>query len=243
MVNSSGLIGYDHGGCLLTVRQGEKERQKKEWGQYLLACVGFLLTALLVVAVVHFWNEMRDVESLARHYGYLGGFLVSIMGGITIVPVPSLIAIFTLGGVLNPVYVGLVSGLGEALGGITVYLTGAGGGVVWSKLRSRQPTFDDQPRPGYDIVTPVQSKLHSRWQTLYNRLAGSVGRRRGFWLVFIASAMVFSPFYFAALAAGTLHMGLKRFFLVTWAGKTVKGLMVAYAGYWGLYLLLQWIGD
>jgi len=185
---------------------------------------------------------MRDVESLSYRYGYVGGFVVSIFGGITIIPLPSLLVIFTLGGVLNPVYVGLVSGFGEALGGLTVYLTGAGGGAIWAKLKSRHQTFEPQPRRGYDIVTPVQTELHTRGQTLYNRLASSVGRRGSSWLVFVSSAMVFGPFYFAGLAAGTLHMGLKRFFLVSWAGKTVKGLMVAYAGYWGLHFILRWIG-
>lgn len=226
----------------MAVRRVKKEAQKKRWHQYLPIGIGILLTVLLCVAIVYLWEEMRDVESLATGYGYAGGFLAGILGGITIIPVPSLLVVFTLGGVLNPVYVGLVAGFGEALGGITVYLTGAGGGAMWSKLQSRQQASYDQPRPGYDIVTPVQSRLQSRWQTLYDRSARLVGRRGSTWLVFVVSAMVFSPFYFAGLAAGTLHMGLKRFFLVSWAGKTIKGLIVAYAGYWGLHFLLQWIG-
>ena len=235
----------------MAIRQVKQETQKRGWSQYLLIGIGTLLTVLLAVAIVYFWEEMRKIESLAYGYGYAGGFLASILGGITIIPIPSLLVIFTLGGVLQPafgpgyvgpIYVGLVAGFGEALGGITVYLTGAGGGAIWSRLQSRQHSFYDQPKPGYDTVTPAQSRLHSRWQTLYDRLAKSVGRRGSTWLVFVASAMVFSPFYFAGLAAGTLHMGLKRFFLVSWAGKTIKGLIVAYAGYWGFYFLLQWIG-
>lgn len=226
----------------MAVRQVKKEAQRKGWHQYLPIGIGILLTVLLCVAIVYLWEEMRDVESLATGYGYAGGFLAGILGGITIIPVPSLLVVFTLGGVLNPVYVGLVAGFGEALGGITVYLTGAGGGAIWSRLQSRQQASYDQSRPSYDIVTPVQSRLYSRWQTLYDRLAKSVGRGGSTWLIFVASAMVFSPFYFAGLAAGTLHMGLKRFFLVSWAGKTIKGLIVAYAGYWGLHFLLQWIG-
>ena len=201
-----------------------------------------MVTVLLTVAMVYLWDEMRDVKSIASGYGYAGGFLVSILGGITIIPVPSLLVIFTLGGVLDPLYVGLVAGLGEAVGGITVYLTGAGGGAIWSKLQARQQAIYEQPRPSYDIVTPVQSRLNSRWQTMYDRLARSIGRGGSSLLVFVVSAMVFSPYYFAGLAAGSLHMGLRRFFLVSLAGKTVKGLMVAYAGYWGLHFLLQWIG-
>ena len=210
-----------------------------------------MVTVLLAVAMVYLWDEMRDVESMAYGYGYAGGFLVSILGGTTIIPVPSLLVIFTLGGVLNPVfgpeyvgpvYVGLVAGLGEAVGGITVYLTGAGGGAIWSRLQAREQAIYEQPRPGYDIVTPVQSKLHSRWQTMYDRLARSIGRGGSSLLVFVVSAMVFSPYYFAGLAAGSLHMGLRRFFLLSLAGKTVKGLIVAYTGYWGLHFLLKWIG-
>lgn len=212
------------------------------WGQYLLIGIGILLTVLLAVGIVYFWDEMRDIPSMAYGYGYAGGFLVSILGGITIIPIPSLLVIFTLGGVLNPLYVGLVSGLGEALGGVTVYLTGAGGGTIWSGLRSRRHAFYDQPRPGYDIVTPVRPKLRSGWQTFYNRLAGSVGRWGASWSVFIVSAFAWGLYYPAGLAAGTLHMGLKRFFLVSWAGKTIRGLIVAYAGYWGFYFLLQWLG-
>lgn len=226
----------------MAARQVKRKEQKKGWYQYLLVGIGILLTVLLAAAIVYSWEEMRDVESMAYGYGYTGGFLVSILGGITIIPVPSLLVIFTLGGVFNPMYVGLVAGLGEALGGITVYLTGAGGGAVWSRLRSRQQGLGDQPRAGYDIVSPVQSRINSRWQRFYDRLARSVGRRGSAWLVFVVSAMVFGPFYFAGLAAGTLHMGLKRFFLISLAGKTVKGLIVAYAGYWGLRFLLQWIG-
>lgn len=226
----------------MAVRPVKQKAPKKGRGQYLLIGIGILLTVLLTVAMVYFWEEMQDIESMAYGYGYGGGFLVSILGGITIIPIPSLLVIFTLGGVLNPLYVGLASGLGEALGGITVYLTGAGGGAMWSKLRSRGQTVDDQPSPGYDIVTPVQSKVRSRSEAFYNRLAGLVGRRGSSWLVFVVSAMVFSPFYFAGLAAGSLHMGLKRFFLVSWAGKTIRGLIIAYAGYWGFYFLLQWIG-
>jgi len=224
----------------LAVRQVKQKAPKKGRGQYLLIAIGILLTVLLTVAMVYLWEEMRDIESMAYGYGYVGGFLVSILGGITIIPIPSLLVIFTLGGVLNPLYVGLASGLGEALGGITVYLTGAGGGAIWSGLQSRRHAFYDQPSSGKPM--PVQSKLRSRWQTFYDRLAGSVGRRGGSWLVFVVSAMVISPFYFAGLAAGSLHMGLKRFFLVSWAGKTIKGLIIAYAGYWGFHFLLQWMG-
>lgn len=215
--------------------QIKQERPKRSWRFFLISSLGFLLTVLLAVAVVYFWEEMQQ----ARGYGYAGGFLVSIMGGVTIIPVPSLLVIFTLGRVLNPVYIGLVSGLGEALGGITVYLTGAGVGTIWFRLQSRKQPFEYQPNPAYDIVRPAQSKLWSKGQSFYNRLVDWAERRGASWVVFIASSIPFSPFYFAGLAAGSLKMGLLRFFLVSWAGKTIRGLIIAFAGYWGLYFLAQ----
>ena len=238
MANSSGLPKEANKGCLFGVRQIEQERPKKSWRFYLISGISFLLTVLLAVAAVYFWEDMQH----AQGYGYTGGFLVSILGGITIIPLPSLLVTFTLGHVLNPVYVGLVSGLGEAMGGITTYLTGAGAETIWSKLRSEEQTLERQLGRRSNIMRPVQSQFWAKGETFYNRLADWIGGRGGSWVVFIVSAMVISPFYFAGLAAGSLRMGLIRFFLVSWAGKTIKGLIVAFAGYWGLRFLLQWIG-
>lgn len=188
---------------------------------YLISSTSILLTVLLAAAVIFLWEEIQQ----ARAYGYAGGFVVSILGGITLIPVPSLLVTFTLGRVLHPVAVGLISGLGEALGGITIYLTGAGAGTIWAKLQVKE-----------------ENQLWSKGRTYYDRLVAWIGGRGGSWVVFIASALIISPYYFAALAAGSLRMGLIRFFLLSWAGKTIRGLIIAYAGYWGLYFLLPWIG-
>ena len=236
MVNSSSWLKCDRG-YSLAVNQVEQERQRR-WRRYFIIGIGVLLSVLLVAAIVYFWDTIQHAES----YGLLGGFLISILGGITIIPAPSLIVVFTLGHVLNPLYLGLVSGFGEALGGITVYLTGAGGETLWSKLRARRQTFYYQPSSSSNSPTLAQSKLRSKWQAFYQRLASSLVRPGGLWTVFIVTAFVWILCYPVGLAAGSTHMGLKRFFLVSWAGKTIRGLIVAYAGHWGLYYLLQWIG-
>jgi len=214
----------------LGVRQIEQGRMKRGWRFYLITGISFLLTVLLAVAVVYFWEEMQHAWGYG---GYAGGFLVSILGGVTIIPVPSLLVIFTLGRVLNPVYIGLLSGLGEAVGGITVYLTGTGVETIWSRLRTKGETFECQP---------TEPKFWAKGEAFYNRLVDWIGGRGGSWGLFIISAMPISPFYFAGLAAGSLRMGLLRFFLISWAGKTIKGLIIAFAGYWGLRFLLGWIG-
>ncbi len=220
------------------ITEVEQDRPKRSWGFYLVGGISFLFTALLVVAAVYFREEIKDVAA----YGYVGAFFIGILCGMTIIPVPTLLLVFTLGHVLNPIYVGLAAGLGGAIGGITVYLTGAGIGTIWSRLRSGEQAFEYRTSPGYDMVRPAKSKFWSKGEIFYKRLVDWVGGRRGSWAVFITSAMIISPFYFTGLAAGTLRMGLLRFFLISWAGKTVRYLIIAYAGYWGLRFLLKWIG-
>jgi len=220
------------------VRQIEPKKRRRGWHSYLISGTGLLLTLLLIAAIVIFWEELQH----AAGYGYIGCFLVSILGGITIIPAPSLLVTFTLGHVLNPVYIGLVSGLGEALGGITTYLTGAGVETIWSRLRSGEQTQKRETSQSYDMGEPMQTKFWSKGEGFYNRLVNWVGGRGGSWVVFIVAALPVSPFYFAGLAAGSLRMGLWRFFLISWAGKTIRGMIIAFAGYGGLYILLRWIG-
>jgi uncharacterized membrane protein YdjX (TVP38/TMEM64 family) len=168
----------------------------------------------MAVAVVYFWEEVQALQ----HWGYLGVFLISILGGATIIiPVPMLAVQFALGGVLNPVFVGVAAGLGETAGALTIYITGHGGGTVLANSR------------------------HGRVQAAYERLISWM-ERKGSLTLFILSAVVNPFFYPAALTAGALRFGIQRYFLICWAGKTFKGFTVAFAGYWGLRGLLRWLG-
>ena len=49
-------------------------------GAYILGIIGAIFTILIAVAVVYYWEDVREV----RHYGYLGAFIISIFGGATI---------------------------------------------------------------------------------------------------------------------------------------------------------------
>jgi uncharacterized membrane protein YdjX (TVP38/TMEM64 family) len=142
---------------------------------------------------------------------------ISIIGGaIIVVPVPMLAVVFALGGVLTPYWVGIAAGLGETFGALTIYMTGHGAGTAL--FRS-----------------------NGRLQGAYLRIMG-VMERRGSLALFLLSAILNPFFYPAALAAGAMRFGVRKYFFITWAGKTIKGLTVAYAGYWGLRGLLRWLG-
>jgi len=81
-----------------------------------------LLTAL--GAALYFRDRLQELEE----YGYGAVFLVSLVGDATVVlPLPGLAFIFTMGGVFNPWGVGIVGGVGQALGELTGYMAGYSG--------------------------------------------------------------------------------------------------------------------
>ncbi len=218
--------------------QTEAIRRKGNWRIYLISTCGFIFTAGLLAAAIIYREEIQDIGA----YGYIGVFAVGVLCGVSVIPAPTLMMVFTLGGVLNPLYVGLVAGLGGGIGGITVYLTGAGVETVLSRFRARGKEYELETGRHYDPVRPVQGRFWSKGEAFYAKMAKWIGGKGGAWTLFITSAMIISPFYFAGLAAGSVRMGLLKFFLITWAGKTVRYLIVAYGGYYGLNVLLKWIG-
>lgn len=81
----------------------------------------------ITVVIVLLGNE---VDKFAR-YGLPGAFIISLLGNATLLlPAPSLAIVFALGATLPPLQVGLVSGLGGALGEMTGYLAGYAGSAV-----------------------------------------------------------------------------------------------------------------
>lgn len=218
--------------------QVTQEKQKGRWRAYLIVSLGILLTILPVVAVVYFREEIKQAEG----YGYTGVFLVGILSGVSIIPAPTQLLVFTFGSVLNPLYVGLVAGFGGAVGGITVYLTGASMETVWTRLRTRGQALRRWLFPHKDTAKPIKLKYWPEAQTIYRRVVDWTGAKGVYWALFISSAMIISPFYFAGLTAGSLRIGILRFFLITWAGKTVRYLTIAFAGNLGLHAILKWIG-
>jgi membrane protein YqaA with SNARE-associated domain len=90
-----------------------------------------LLALLLVIAATVAGVLWRARLGHFVAYGYPGIFLISLVANATVIfPAPSLALVFALGGVLDPILVGLAAGLGEALGELTGYLAGYGGQAV-----------------------------------------------------------------------------------------------------------------
>lgn len=57
-------------------------------------------------------------------------------------------------------------------------------------------------------------------------------------------ALIPNPFFdMASIAGGLAGFPVRRFLLATWAGKTIKAILIAWAGYYGLHWLLNLYGQ
>ncbi|MDD4859894.1 MAG: VTT domain-containing protein [Dehalococcoidales bacterium] len=182
---------------------------------YIVGIVGAVLTVVMAFAVVYYSEWLRELSA----YGYVGAFLISILGGATIiVPVPMLAVVFALGGVMPHTWlVGLAAGLGETIGALIIYVTGYGG------LRA----FGRNTK---GLVARYYEKLLLLME------------KRGSLTLFVLAAVINPFFYPAALAAGALRFGIRKYFIICFIGKTIKGMSIVYFGYWGVRELLQLFG-
>jgi uncharacterized membrane protein YdjX (TVP38/TMEM64 family) len=201
--------------CILLPRMAEtndgQEAVKPPKSAWYLVALSVLAMIGLAVLAVIYREELRGLQQ----YGYLGAFIVNVLAGATvIVYVPGLPVVFALGGILDyPFLVGIAAGLGEGLGAFTTYGAGRGGhGLLSEKQRNNKH------------LVRVQD-----WMT-----------RRGALTVFLASAVPNPVFALVGATAGVMRMPPWKFYRACAAGKSVKGIYIAYLGYWGLGYILQW---
>ncbi|HDQ06923.1 MAG TPA: DedA family protein [Candidatus Bathyarchaeota archaeon] len=82
------------------------------------------------------------MTQFAHQFGYLGVFIISFIGSVSVVfPVPYTIVIYLLGAVLDPFFVAISGGLGSALGEFSGYALGYYGRTVVSKERRRKMDY------------------------------------------------------------------------------------------------------
>ena len=177
------------------------------------AIIGGLSLAITITMCVLIIQHRGYLDQIAK-WGYLGCFIVNLFAsGTVVLPGLGVLITFTLGGVLNPAIVGAVAGIGEATGAVGAYLTGYSG----------------------------RGLFRDRSGDLYARFTNIVQRHGSKAVLLMAS--VLNPLYYPfAVLMGMLRFQLAKFFLLTWAGRTVKNMVLAYLGYFGLRSVLQWLG-
>ena len=171
-----------------------------------------VLTVLAILAALGATIYFRDRLQELKQYGYAAVFLVGLVSNATVVlPVPGLAVSSVMGSVFNPWIVGLVGGLGQALGELTGYMAGYSG----------QTLVDGNPT--YNRLT--------RWMQRY-----------GTWTIFVLALIPNPVFDLGGMAAGTLRFPVPKFLVACTAGKVIKNMIFALAGYYGIETLLRLFG-
>jgi membrane protein YqaA with SNARE-associated domain len=168
-----------------------------------------LLAVGISLAIVWFTNQYQAELRNLGNAGYIGLFLISLIGNATlIIPAPVFVVACAAGLVYGPIGVGLVAGLGSALGELTGYMAGAGG-----------KAFIPQGRR-YEQLTRFM-------------------QRHGMLTIFLLGAIPNPVFDVGGLVAGALRMKVWKFVLAAWAGKAIRLGVTAWACQSGIPLLQQ----
>jgi membrane protein YqaA with SNARE-associated domain len=150
------------------------------------------------------FKEIEDwLTTFATQYGYLGIFLISLIGAMSIfVPIPYPVVIFILGGFpeFDPLLIAVAAGFGSAIGEFSGYLLGVGGRKVIS----------DKYKKKVDFITKLFKK--------YGSVAIFI-----FALTPLPDDLLFIPL-------GIMRYSLLRAFIPALLGKFFSNLIIAYSG-------------
>jgi membrane protein YqaA with SNARE-associated domain len=157
------------------------------------------------------FKEIEDwLYTFATQYGYLGIFLISLFGAMSIfVPIPYTVVIFILGGLPNfdPFLIAVAAGIGSAIGEFSGYLLGVGGRKVIS----------DKYKKKMDFITKLFKK--------YGAITIFI-----FALTPLPDDLLFIPL-------GVMRYSLLRAFIPALLGKFFSNLIIAYSGRLSLQII------
>ncbi len=183
------------------------------------------IVSILMGALYFFQNEIMQLSKLffvwmiefSATYGYVGAFIISIFGNLTIIfPVPYSLAIFLLGASrqVDPLVLGLVSGLGAQIGEISAYLLGRG----ISKIE-------------------LEKKYGDRFKKINQMIEDY-----GFWAIVLFAATPL-PDDLVLVPAGIIGYDLKKTMIAGLIGKIILTTFLAYAGFYSMEIVERYLGE
>ncbi len=145
--------------------------------------------------------------------GYLGAFLAGFLGA-SIPFFPSFILIPLMATQLNPLIVGLVSGIGAGVGQYLHYYIGLGGRHLFS---------------------PQKQRRFEEWRGRYGKY--------GAWLIMLLAATPITPDDIIWIPLGLMRYPKVKALVAGIVGKTILSLVYAYAGYYGWPIIDQLLNN
>ena len=166
------------------------------------------------------------IEYLIMNFGLIGFFVASIIANASIIlPIPIDIVVFgyfgylgTLGinsNIVDPLILGIVVGTGAAIGEMSGYFIGMAGVKSFEKMKKSE----------LENIHRLKEKISDKG-------------------IPIVAFFAFTPLPFDAigLAAGLIKYPVKKFFFGCWLGKVPRYIVIAYAGYFSMQMVLQFFG-
>jgi membrane protein YqaA with SNARE-associated domain len=167
---------------------------------------------IVLITVVSFWLALNPqwVTGFGT-WGYVGAFVISLIASATIIlPAPGIAVVIAMGAALDPVLLGIVAGLGSAVGELSGYAAGASGRALIPN--SQRDQFE---------------KLH--------RLTDRYGAQ----LLLVLSAIPFPLFDFAGIIAGMIKIRIPTFLAMVAIGKSIKYIIMIVLGAAPLFYLQE----
>jgi len=174
------------------------EDNSVNWRQLVARVI--VLISMIGIAMIAY-TIRNEVQTLQR-YGYIGIFIINVIGSATIIlPAPAWVMVVAAGGLaaLNPFWIGTVAGLGSTIGELTGYTARYSGQIF------------------------VENKK------LYRRVY-HLADRYGALIIFILAVLPVPLFDLGGMAAGALRMPWHRFLVATLGGKIIKMWIAALIG-------------
>lgn len=166
----------------------------------LFRLVILFVSVLLLYIIWIFKDELKNLSN----YGYAGIFVVNFISASTIfLPLPGTASVFIGGAVWNPLIVGIVSGVGSAIGELFAYFLGYGGRGF---LRSAEKNN------GW--VIKMEKYFH----------------KSGFWTTFIFAALPLPVFDVIGVIAGAVNFPVGKFFMAMVIARILRNILFAFTG-------------
>jgi uncharacterized membrane protein YdjX (TVP38/TMEM64 family) len=162
-----------------------------------------------------FLITISELIKIVENLGYVGAFVAGFLGtsSIFLSIFPSFLVIMALGAKLNPFLVGVLGGIGSGIGQFTHYYIGYAGRYAVSEKRKKQ-------------LDEFGKKIN----------------KYGVLLIFIFAATPLSPDDLVWIPLGAMNYPKTKALIAAIAGKTILNLIYAYGGYYGIRILLRWLG-
>ncbi len=165
----------------------------------------------LVIVAQQLWDWMRN---FALEYGYVGVFLISLVGSLSIIiPIPYTLLIYLMGAVLDPILIAIASGLGSAVGEFSGYALGYYGRAVISEERQRKMDY--------------MVKVFDRY---------------GFFAIFLF-ALTPLPDDLLFIPLGIMRYRLIKAFVPSLLGKLLMSFILAYSGHLSIEFIRDLLGE